>query len=106
MALKKIVTIKQSMQHVADNPMVDMDQMLELPAHELVCRTLFGIANGADLTDKPSQSRANVARKLIFDRLVGKRRAGTSPATRAHAGLEFHDLTTSPIGDSDGPAAD
>lgn len=98
MALKRVVTIRQSLQHVADNPMVDMDRMLELPAHELVCRTLFQIANGADLTDKSSQSRANVARKLIFDRLVGKRRAGTSPATRAQAGLEFHDLTTAEVG--------
>jgi hypothetical protein len=98
MALKKVVTIKQALQHVADNPVIDMDRMLDLPAHELVCHTLFGIANGADLTDKSSQSRANVARKLIFDRLVGKRRTGTSPATRAQAGLEFHDLTTAEVG--------
>ena len=98
MALKRVVTIKQALQHVADNPTVDMDRMLDLPTHELVSRTLFSIANGADLADKSSQSRANVARKLIFDRLVGKRRAGTSPATRAQAGLEFHDLTNAEVG--------
>ena len=106
MALKKVITIRQSLQHVADNPLFDTDRMLELPAHELVCRTLFQIANGADLDNKESQSKANVARKLIFDRLVGKRRAGTHPATRRAVSLRFHDLTTSQIGDSDDPAAD
>ena len=93
MALKKVVTIRQSLQHVADNPAFNTDLMLELPAHELVSRTLFQIANGAELDDKSSQARANVARKLIFDRLVGKRRAGTHPATRRAASLEFRDLT-------------
>lgn len=93
MALKKVVTIRQALQHVADNPLSNTDVTLDQPAHELVCRTLFGIANGADLDDKTSQSRANVARKLIFERLVGKRRSGTHPATRRSVELDFHDLT-------------
>jgi hypothetical protein len=101
MALKKVVSIRQALQHVADNPTVNTDVLLEVPAHELVCRTLFDIANGADLVDKPSQSRANVARKLIFDRLVGKRRQGTHPATRATVSLEFTDLTVHQVGDGD-----
>ena len=94
MALKKIITIRQSLQHVADNPMVNTDMILDIPAHELVSRTLFDIANGAELDDKGSQARANIARKLIFDRLVGKRKAGTHPATRRAVSLEFKDLTT------------
>ena len=101
MALKKVVTIRQALQHVADNPTVNTDVMLEVPAHELVCRTLFQIANGADLVDKGSQARANVARKLIFDRLVGKRRVGTHPATKHEVSLEFNDLTVSQLGGSD-----
>lgn len=97
MALKKVVTIRQALQHVADNPKVNTDVILELPAYELVSRTLFDIANGADLDDKSSQARANVARKLIFDRLVGKRRAGTHPATRREVALQFRDLTEEAI---------
>jgi hypothetical protein len=101
MALKKVVSIRHALQHVADNPTVNTDVMLELPAYELVCRTLFQIANGAELDDRSSQSRANVARKLIFDRLVGKRRTGTHPATRQAVSLEFTDLTAHQVGDSD-----
>jgi hypothetical protein len=101
MGLKKTVSIRQALQHVADNPMVNTDMILDVPAHELVCRTLFDIANGADLVDRPSQSRANVARKLIFDRLVGRRRAGTHPATRQTVSLEFTDLTVHQVGDGD-----
>lgn len=94
MALKKVVTIRQALQHVADNPVVNTDMLLDVPAYELVCRTLFDIANGAELDDKGKLSRANGARKLIFDRLVGKRRPGTHPATRKEVALQFRDLTT------------
>lgn len=97
--MKRPVTIRQALQHVADNPFSTTDVMLDLPAHELVCRTLFEIANGAQLTDPKSHSRANVARKLIFDRLVGKRRAGSHPATRRTAAVEFVDLTAKGVTD-------
>jgi hypothetical protein len=97
--MKKVVTIRQALQHVVDNPTVHTDVMLDVPAHELVARTLFEIANGAQLNDPRTQSRANVARKLIFDRLVGKRRAGTHPARRRTVSLEFRDLTAKELGD-------
>ena len=93
MALKKTVTIRHALQHVADNPVVNTDMLLDVPAYELVSRTLFEIANGAQLDDRGSQAKANIARKLIFDRLVGKRRAGTHPATRKEVALQFRDLT-------------
>lgn len=89
----KIVTIKQSLQHVADNPMPRTDDLLSLPAHELVARTLFEIANGARIGERNSMARANVARNMILTRLVGKRRAGSHPATNQRESLEFIDLT-------------
>jgi hypothetical protein len=58
-----------------------------------VCRNLFEIANRPDAGQRGSMSRANKARKMILDRLVGKRRAGSHPATRNEVPIEFVDLT-------------
>jgi hypothetical protein len=88
----KVVTIRQALQHVADNPVIKTDLLLDVPAHELVARTLFEIANGAQLGEKNSLSRANAARTLIFTRLVGRRRAGSHPATSQKVELKFHPL--------------
>ena len=106
MALKNTVSIRQALQYVADHPNIDVDRMLELPAYELVGHTLFQIANGAELGDPRSQARANSARKLILDRLVGKRRTGTHPATRKEQSVEFKDLTTHQVGGRDDTAAE
>lgn len=89
----KPVSIRDAMQRVADNPVVSTDEMIQLPAHELVCRTLFEIANRPDESRRGSFTRANKARKLILERLVGKRRAGSHPATRTKVEIEFVDLT-------------
>lgn len=90
---RRAVTIRQALQHVADNPTLNTDMLLDVPAHELVCRTLFEIANGGRVGDADSLSKANSARSLIFDRLVGKRRSGSHPATRKTQQLQFVDLT-------------
>ena len=86
-------TIQGALQRVADNPEVTTDDMVSLPVHELVARTLFEIANTADTSRRGSLVQANVARKMIFDRLVGKRRSGSHPATRERKQLKFADLT-------------
>lgn len=88
----KIVTIKQALQHVAENPTMKTDVLLDVPVHELVSRSLFEIANGAHLNERGSLTRANVARNMIFNRLVGRRRAGSHPATNAKVAVEFVDL--------------
>jgi hypothetical protein len=93
----RMVTIRQSLQHVVDNPVLKSDDMLSLPAHELVSRTLFEIANGAQISERGSMGRANIARNLIFTRLVGRRRPGTHPATANKVQLEFIDLTAGEI---------
>lgn len=88
----KIVTIRQALQHVADNPEPDLDALLEAPVHELVCRTLFDIANGPQMNERGTMTRANTARNMIFTRLVGRRRAGSHPATRQKVELKFRPL--------------
>jgi hypothetical protein len=88
-------TIQQALQRVADHPHPETDNALQTPTHELVCRSLFDIANNPDAKVRGSMARANRARKLIFDRLVGKRKPGTHPATRVGgAEVEFVDLTS------------
>ena len=87
------VSIHQALQHVADNPRLETDELIQVPAHELVARTLFDIANNPDASQRGAMTKANKARKLIFDRLVGKRRAGSHPATRTEVQINFVDLT-------------
>lgn len=89
----KHLTVQQALQLVADHPDVRTDEVTQLPVHELVCRALFEVANKPDASVRGSMSRANRARKMILDRLVGKRRAGSHPATREEVPIEFVDLT-------------
>lgn len=89
----KHTTIKKAMTYVADNPYLATDELIQVPVHELVVRALFDIANTPDASVRGSLGRANKARKIIFDRMVGKRRAGSHPATRTETPIEFIDLT-------------
>jgi hypothetical protein len=88
----KITSIRQAIQHVADNPEMKTDVLLDVAVHELVARSLFEIANGVRVDDKGSLARANIARNMIFTRLVGRRRAGSHPATEKKVSLTFVDL--------------
>jgi hypothetical protein len=89
----KSVTVRQALQQVADYPNRVDDELIQAPVYELVARTLFDIANRPDASVRGSMARANKARRMILDRMVGKRRAGTHPATRTEADIEFVDLT-------------
>lgn len=86
-------SIKQALQHVADNPTMVTDEVLVVPVHELVCRTLFDIANSPMSGKRGAATKANVARTLIFDRMVGRRANGSHPATRTAAQLKFVNMT-------------
>jgi len=96
-------TVRQSLQQVADYPQPLDDNWLDIKAHELVARSLYEIANNPDGSVRGSMARANKARKMIMDRLVGRRRPGTHPATREQVAVEFVDLTTHalPTGEDD-----
>ena len=89
----KAVTVRQALQQVADYPQPLHDEVIQYPVHEMVARTLFDIANRPDQSVRGSMSRANKARRMILNRLVGKRRAGSHPATRNEVEIEFVDLT-------------
>jgi hypothetical protein len=90
------VTIQQALQNVADHPVLQTDELVNVHVHELVTRALYEIANRPDATVRGSMARANKARRMILDRLVGKRRAGSHPATRVDVPIEFEDLTAVP----------
>jgi hypothetical protein len=89
----KQVTIRQALQQVADYPTMIDDNLLTKPTHELVARSLFELANTPDASVRGSMARANKARKMILDRLAGKRRAGTNPVSGKAVEIEFLDLT-------------
>ncbi len=89
----KRVSVRDALQHVVSNPEMVTDQMLQVRTHELVCRTLFEIANAPDGTAR-GNARSNKARLMIFERLVGRRRTGSHPATRTGVQVELMDLTT------------
>lgn len=87
------VSIREALQYVADHPQMTTDEMVNVPVHELVSRTLFDIANNPMNGKRGAQAKANVARTLIFNRLVGKRLPGAHPATRKQTQVRFADLT-------------
>lgn len=86
-------TVRQALQYVADNPELVTDEVLVIHVHELIARTLFEIANTPMSGKRNANSRANVARSMIFNRLVGKRASGSHPATRKQTSVEFASLT-------------
>jgi hypothetical protein len=88
----KNVTVRQALQQVADYPVPLTDEVIQAPVHELVARTLFDIANRPDAGVRGSMGRANKARRMILDRLVGRRRPGSHPATRTETTIDFVDL--------------
>jgi len=84
--------IREALQFVADHPESDVE-LIDMPAWELVSRTLFDHANSPDSKVRGSMARATKAQKMISDRLVGKRRAGTHPAQAKQQQVVFRDLT-------------
>jgi hypothetical protein len=93
MGLKKHVSIRQALQYVANNPDLEDDDLISKPVHELVARTLFEHANTGHPSRRGSMARANVARKMIFDRMVGRKRPGSHPNADAPVEVEIEDLT-------------
>lgn len=93
MTVKNPVSIKQALERVADNPMMETDEIIQVRVYELVARALFEVANSPDERVRGASARANKARKMILDRLVGKRKPGSHPATRGDVSIDFVDLT-------------
>jgi hypothetical protein len=86
-------TVRQALQHVADYPQPVDDEVITMHTGELIARTLYDIANKPDAEVRGSLTRANRARKMIMDRLAGRRRAGTAPHLKQRVSLNIKDLT-------------
>ena len=86
-------TVRQTFQHVADYPQAVDDDTLTMHTGELIVRTLFDVANKPDAQDRGSFTRANKARKMIMDRLSGRRRPGSKPSRKQAVQLTMKDLT-------------
>jgi len=86
-------TITEALKYVSNHPQPSTDDMTQTPTWELVGRRLFEIANNPDVKVRGSMARATRAQKIILDRLVGTRRAGTHPAQVKSDEIDFVDLT-------------
>lgn len=86
-------TVRETLLHVAAYPDPVTDEVLVMHTGELIARTLFDIANKPDASVRGSMSRANKARKIILDRMDGKRRPGTGPQQKQEDVLTMRDLT-------------
>ena len=92
-------TVREALQHVADYPTPVSDDVITMHTGELIARTLFDIANKPDANVRGSMGRANKARRMIMDRLTGRRRAGTAPHEKRANTLRMVDLTGEGISD-------
>lgn len=85
-------TVKEALEYVSKHPEPDRVP-IEMPVWELISRQLFEAAHvvgGSAVTMK----KTSTAQKIIFDRLAGKRKAGTHPAAgRTKRELKIRDLT-------------
>lgn len=94
-------TVREALQYVADYPEPVSDDLLVMHTGELVARTLFDIANKPDANVRGSMSKANRARKIIMDRLDGRRKKGTTPHVPVVTRLTMRDLTGGVVTDGD-----
>lgn len=92
-------TVREALQYVADYPQPVDDEVITMHTGELIARTLFDIANQPDASVRGSMGRANKARKMIMDRLAGRRRAGTEPHVKKVESLRMRNLTGEEISD-------
>ena len=97
--MSKNRTVKQALEHYAANPVLPED-VIDVPIHTLIARSLFAFANNPNPKVKGANARANRAQKILLERMVGRRNPGTSPASSAEEVLEFADLSAGAIGDA------
>lgn len=85
-------TVKEALEFVSKHP-TPSRLPIEMPVWELVSRQLFEAAHVV-AGNGTAMKRATAAQKIIFDRLAGKRKAGTHPAvSKGKRQLTVRDLT-------------
>lgn len=92
--MAKGVSVRQALLYVSKHPEPATDEMLCLPVHELVARTLFKLANTSSLENPKILAQARKAQELILNRIDGTRRPGSHPAAQRGTEVSFRDLTT------------
>lgn len=90
-------SVRAALQYVVDNPYM-ATAPIDTPVWELIARIMFELANNPNIQEKGSLARATRAQKMIADRLVGTRRAGTHPSQRRKQEVLFVDLTQKAVG--------
>lgn len=94
--LSKYRDVRSALQYVADHPEPAVEP-IDMPVWEAIARILFDVANHPDARVRGSMARATRAQKMISDRLVGTRRAGTHPNEAKKQTIAFRDLTEGAI---------
>lgn len=85
-------TVKEALEYVSRHP-TPSTVPIEMPVWELVARQLFEASHVVGGT-AVSMKRSVAAQKIVFDRMAGKRRAGTHPAVaKTKRELNILDLT-------------
>lgn len=85
-------TVKEALEFVSKHP-TPTRVPIEMPIWELISRQLFEASHSVG-GNAVAMKRASTAQRIIFDRLAGKRRPGTHPATsKTKRKLEIRDLT-------------
>lgn len=84
-------TVKEALEYVSRHPEPGGDP-INMPVWELVARQLFEKAHQAGGTKTEMKTTA-AAQKLIFDRIVGRRKTGTHPAVREEKKIRLIDFT-------------
>lgn len=85
-------TVKEALEYVTRHPEPSRTP-IEMPVWELISRQLFQAAHTVG-GNGVAMKRSVAAQKIIFDRLAGKRKAGTHPAVpKSQRVLKVRDLT-------------
>jgi hypothetical protein len=91
--IRRSKSVQEALQYVSEHPRQSVEDTIDVPVWELVCRQLLHVANSPDPRVRGSMNRATQAQKMLLDRLVGRRRPGSHPAMATADGIEFADLT-------------
>ena len=96
----KSKSIQDALEYVSNHPPESFEPTVDMPTWEVLSQLLYLIANSGNPRNRGSVNRATRAQKMIWDRKVGRRRAGTNPATISNEEIEFADLTVGVIGET------
>lgn len=88
----KTKSVREAMAYAADHQVPDADP-IDTPMWHLLCLQLFEVANNPQVKVRGSLNRATRAQRMILDRMVGRRRAGTHPVEAGKKQVDFVDLT-------------